>query len=76
MKFFINLDDKYLRRWFVYKYEKRKKNMYNVEVGDVLREYKMIEDELDMLDSDSEEDNLERNMTIKINNKIKKISMY
>lgn len=54
MKFFINLDDKYLKPTFVYKYHKRKRRMYNIEVGDVLKEYKMIEDELDQDDSDDD----------------------
>ena len=56
LKWFQYIDDKYIRPIFVYKYNKRKRRMYNIEIGDVLREYKMIEEELDAASSDDEED--------------------
>jgi hypothetical protein len=45
--FFRRMDDIYIRPMFVYKYLKRKKRMYNFEIGDVLREYRLIQEELD-----------------------------
>mmetsp|Transcript_5805 Transcript_5805/g.9937 ORF Transcript_5805/g.9937 Transcript_5805/m.9937 type:complete len:102 (+) Transcript_5805:1-306(+) len=51
INFFNRIDDKYIRPIFVYKYNKRK-GRFNFEIEDMLKEYKMIEEELDDLSSD------------------------
>ena len=47
------VDDKYLRPFLIYKYKKVKKRI-EFEFEDILREYKMIENELNQDSSDDE----------------------
>lgn len=68
VRFFNQLDDKYIRPIFVYKYKQRKSKMYEVEIGDVIREYKIIEDEMDA--ASDEEDELRQDTSISRVNRI------
>lgn len=52
IKFFRRIDDKYIRPIFVYKYEKRKKNMFKMEVEDLLKDMQNFELMMDENDSD------------------------
>ena len=54
MRWVSELDVRYIRPFLIYKYEKVK-NRVEFEFEDVLKEYQMIEDELNM-DSDEDQD--------------------
>lgn len=53
MKWLEKIDDKYLRPALIYKYKKIKKRI-EFEFEDILKEYKMIENELNQDSSDDE----------------------